>query len=784
MAIERASRPLFLSIRLKVLAIAGVSLVVITAAFTWLVLRQLDERQLIAQSQYQSRAVDLLGRLFHQQSTRLQSLGTLVSDLPGVRSALGNRDEENLVGVFDPFWSDLNLNHGLDRVAFLAPDGTIVGDWGMADPGGVAKRLAMEAGGREAPSFWLDCQPRCLYMAAVPLVQSGQYVGTVVLATGLQDLILDFRRLSGTELGVVDVHGSGSRIGRVISISGGTVYEDVLNALKPDESSLDLSHVKRGSRHFRIFQFDAPVPGSGEVRFFAIGDVTQEWREMGSAISSSIGLGALFLVLSLGLMYALLRPTMNRLQQAMSALPLLGEGRYGEARGAFMVPDEGQRVRDEVDDLADLTYELANTLENLHALSRKHAASLQAQATQLEQERDFVAGLLDTAPVLILTYGRDGQIRLANGHAVRTSGHRAGDLVGRSFLELFMKGQQRDSHRALMGRMVAGDVSHSESSFLRPDGLERDVVWFHSSLEERNGEPAFLSVGLDVTDFRQVERSLLRLAEHDGVTGLYNRRSFKREFDALLSRGTQGALILCDIDEFKSVNEAGGHETGDRVLVEFARHIEGLKPAPVLAARLGGDDFALVFASVSTAEAIVLARGLNQVTVYPGSEGEDGARPRLSTSAGIVLFSESESTADSLLANGEIALAQARAKGHGSWHLYSGDDPYREVAGRRAHWRAEVEQALDEERFVMHFQPIQHILSGHISHYEALLRLRSRDGTLVAPGLFIDVAESTGLIRRIDRWVIEAVVAVGTQQDAGVKVALNLSSRSFDDAVA
>ena len=775
---------IFLSVRLKVLLFAGISLAVITAAFTWLVLHQLDERQKISESQHRTRSVDLLGRLFQQQSARLQSLGTLVSDLPGVRQALQAGQREALSRVFDPFWSDLNLNHGLDRVAFLAPDGAILGDWGMADAGGYARRLAREAGQRESPSYWLDCKPRCLYMTAVPLVEKGHYVGTVVLAAGLQDLILDFRRLSGAELGVVDTSDPGSGVGRIISVSGGAAYEDLLRSLGPVAGRDALFQATRGDRHYRLLRFDAPTPGTGEVKFFAIGDVTAEWRAMETAVRSSIALGALFLVLSLGLLYALLRPTMNRLYQAMHALPLLGEGRYADARDAFRLDAADKHHRDEVDNLADLTYALANTLEELHALSREHTASLQAQAAQLEQERDFVAGLLDTAPVLILTYGRDGRIRLANVHAVRTSGHQTGELVGRSFLELFMAGQQRDAHRALLNRIVIGDVFHSESTLIRPDGLERDVVWFHSCLEHRDGQQDFLSVGLDVTDYRQVERSLMLLAEHDSVTGLYNRRAFKRELDTFLGSGMKGVLVLCDIDEFKSVNEAGGHETGDRVLVEFARHLDNLHPKPALSARLGGDDFALIFPGMNTAEAIVLARALNHVVAYPVGEGDTLARSRLSTSVGIVHFSDPGETADTLLANGEIALAQARAKGHGSWHLYSGDDPYREVAGRRAHWRAEVEQALDENRMVLFFQPIQHILSGRIGHYEALLRLKSRDGTLVAPGLFIDVAESTGLIRRIDRWVIDAVVEFVGAQSGDVKVALNLSSRSFDDDVA
>ena len=141
MASER-TKPFFLSIRLKVLLFAGLSLAVITAAFTWLALDQMDERQQTTLAEQRVRAVELLGRLFQHHSARLHSLGTLVSDLPGVRGALLTADKPSLARVFAPFWSDLNLNHGLDRIAFLSPGGEVLGDWGMADTGGHTRKLA------------------------------------------------------------------------------------------------------------------------------------------------------------------------------------------------------------------------------------------------------------------------------------------------------------------------------------------------------------------------------------------------------------------------------------------------------------------------------------------------------------------------------------------------------------------------------------------------------------------------------------------------------------------
>jgi len=785
----------FFGIRRRILLFAGLSLVFATAAFTGLALRQLDERQDAALVEQQARSVELTNRLFQQQSARLQSLGTLVADLPGVRAAMHDRLVADLARVFDPFWSDLNLTHGLDRVEFFSADSKGLAEWGVADVGTRDAELAAAAGKLETPQYWLECAAKCLYTTAVPLVEGGQYVGTIVLATGLQDMVLDFRRLSGIELAVINLATGASKtpsLSAILSVSGGKIYEELVHSLPGQLGQREVFEIARDELDFRLHRFNVLVPGSGEVNFLAIADVTAEARDQARAVRSSIVLGGVILILALGLLFLLLRPTMNRLRQAVIALPLLGEGRYDDARQAFPASSRQQLLRDEIDDLANLTFALANTLEVLHAESHQHAASLSAQALQLERERDFVAGLLDTAPVLILTYGQDGRIRLANAQAVRSAGLKgqvaSSNLSGLGFCSVFMNGPQAKSHAALLANLKPGEVPHSEGSFERTDGVMHDVIWFHSCLEDVAGEHLFLSVGLDVTEYRKVERNLRLLSEHDSVTGLLNRRAFKREFDALLASGAKGILMLFDIDEFKSVNESGGHEAGDFVLSECARHIRGLQPQPRLAARMGADDFAVVLCDITSAEAILLARGLNHGVqgVNSGANPDSGAvsHVRVTSSVGLVLFPEQGDGADGLLANAEIALAQARVKGHGSWHLYTLDDPYRETAGRRAYWREEVERGLDQDAFVMHFQPIMHINSGHIGHYEALIRLSGRDGKLIPPGMFIDVAESTGLIRRIDRWVIETVVAFVAQQAAEIKVALNLSSRSFDDDVA
>lgn len=783
---EAQTAPWFLGIRGQIILLAGLTLVITAAIFTWLQLRHFDQLREQDWVQQRQQSLDMTARLFVHQSARLQSLATLVADLPGVRAALRAGDSAMLERVFLPFWSELNLTHGLDRVVFIAPDGRNLGDWGASTSARTVTGMAREAGRRELPSFGLDCTETCFYTAAVPLVERGQAMGAVVLATGLQDLIMDFRSLSGMELALLgrfpEGEGSQSAVlgGRLLSVSGGAKFEELLRSIRPEERNGNGFTLERGGRLYQLFLFNAPAAGGDTVLFLAMRDGTASVRQLRAAVWNSLLLGGGILLAALLTLYLLLRPSMNRIKQAVRALPLLGKGLFAEARGAFH--GRAPRLfRDEVDDLGRLTYALANTLERLQAQSRHYTASLQEQTVQLERERDFVAGLFDTAPVLILTYALDGRIRLANAHAIRATGLPARAVLGSSFPEMFLKPPQRAEYLDALAQLKVGMPTQGEGTLLRADGGEREIVWFHSRLDQVESETACLSVGLDVTDHKQMERRLSLLADNDVVTGLHNRRAFTRELDARLGQGERGILLLCDIDDFRLVNEAGGQEAGDAALFQFARLLQGLSPTPSLAARLGGDDFACAFPGLTPAEAIVLARNVNHGLLRLDQDTDLSTRRRLSVSVGLVTYPEQGDSADALLGNADLALSQARAKGHGSWHLYSVDDTYKEVASRRAHWRGEIEQALEDNRFVMHFQPIQHIQSGKISHYEALLRLCNQDGGLVPPGLFIDVAESTGLIRRIDRWVIEAVVCFVAARDPGVKVALNLSSRSFDD---
>ena len=776
------------SLRWQVILLATLVLALMAGAFAWQQHERLTRDFDAQRNSAIQRQAELLKQLFADEATRLQTLSGMLANLPSIRRSLLAGNPAELQAVLEPQWSELNVAASLETARFFDHTGRLLAGWGLEADSAVLAELALQAGRNESPTQMLSCHGHCVYFTAVPIVEWGAYVGSIVLGSGLQDMILAFRRLAGAELAVLSPRGGDGRAylpalrAYLMSVSGDPRHAGMLQALRQSDRSEGEYRATSADRHYRIHAFPAPVPDS-HAGFLVIEDVTHQLDSIRSAIRRNAIWGGSVLLLAILVLYALLMPAMRRFRRMTQALPLLGQGHYTRLRES--IPPPAGPIRDEVDELGRVASELANTLERLDGLTRRQVEQLARQAEELQRERDFITGLLDTAPALIVTHAADGRIQLANAHAIQASGRDTSDLNRLGFIEGFFSPDQHASIREMLNGLEPGEIRHSEGHFQCPDGSEREVVWFHSlyASTAAGGGTRRLSVGLDVTAHKQAERRLSMLVDHDAVTGLLSRSAFQRELDVLLqSAHGRGVLFICDIDEFRAVNEVSGHERGDAMLALFARKATTHEPLPTLAARLGGDEFAFYYTGMNVAEAIVVARQLNQSLVGIGP-GLGLPKHSFTSCVGIALAQDIPLYADSLIANAETALTQARQKGEGNWHLYSPHDPYQVDKGRRVYWSDELERALAEKRLALHFQPILDLDTRLVSHWEVLIRLHASDGSIVMPGQFMGVAEATGLVRRLDRWVIaEATRTLRHVLHApGVRLALNLSGRSLDD---
>jgi diguanylate cyclase (GGDEF)-like protein len=280
------------------------------------------------------------------------------------------------------------------------------------------------------------------------------------------------------------------------------------------------------------------------------------------------------------------------------------------------------------------------------------------------------------------------------------------------------------------------------------------------------------------------DRELYRRAHYDPLTQLPNRLLFLDELGRELARAErQGrivALLFIDLDGFSQVNDTLGHAAGDQLLVHAASRLRACVRKADLVARLGGDEFTIVLPDLRAAtDAATVAQHAIKALSEPFRIGH--GETFVAASVGVALFPVDGTTADDLLQHADMAMYRAKEKGRGT-HVFFEEGMNRE-AQRRLVLDRELRRALEEEQFVVHYQPQLDLRSRRIVGAEALLRWMHPERGLTAPGPFISFAEESGLIERIGEWVLDAACAQFTAwRAAGLAidhVSVNVSPRQF-----
>ena len=269
----------------------------------------------------------------------------------------------------------------------------------------------------------------------------------------------------------------------------------------------------------------------------------------------------------------------------------------------------------------------------------------------------------------------------------------------------------------------------------------------------------------DVTDQRKAEAALNRQALHDPLTNLANRLLLRDRIDhALAARLRQPAplvLLVLDLDKFKTVNDALGHEAGDHVLATIADRLRAcLRPDDTIA-RLGGDEFAILLENASEEHALAIASQV--LTVVRSPIPIQGRSIAADASIGITV-SEAAGSAEELLRNADLALRAAKTQGDGNVQVF--DASMHDVVLEQLILQTELREAIDRREFVLHYQPVVSLITGHLQGFEALVRWNHPERGIIAPATFIPLAESTGLIVPLGDWVLrEACLQARRWQD-------------------
>lgn len=386
-----------------------------------------------------------------------------------------------------------------------------------------------------------------------------------------------------------------------------------------------------------------------------------------------------------------------------------------------------------------------------------------ANAAYMQDAAFSLLAHLDRAGIVTDT---EGMVQYLNEPAARLTGWSEAEAVGKpinTVLKLAGSANERlmENHvtRAL-GQSMATPLG-ANAVLIRADGTQVAVEGSVAPAQGRDSRIAGALVLLqDVTHQRKLTTSLAYEARHDALTGLVNRREFKTRletaFAGSLKRNEGHALCYLDLDQFKVINDSCGHAAGDQLLCKVTELLKSLLHSDETLARLGGDEFGLLIQNAELEDAVRIAESmLSAIKAFRFYW--EGSSYTIGVSIGLTLMTRKSGDVDTSMSIADAACYAAKEKGRNRVQVFNPDDV--ELEQRQSEMRlvSRITTALDENRYVLYYQPIIPVCGSHddSQHCEILLRMVNADGTLVQPAQFIPAAERYNLMPALDRWVIE-----------------------------
>ncbi|MDH5446105.1 MAG: EAL domain-containing protein [Gammaproteobacteria bacterium] len=745
--------------------------------------------------------------LIEQSKDKLFEFSELLLSSSDIKNILLADNPGSIKTVFTRYWNTIQGTTTVGYIALYNSKLSKIGEWGnlLSKSGNRRHIIKTEKIAAtvtsESPQSYLACIETCNLYVSYPVLIQGMVSGVLVSSTRLVDLLLIMHKSTKADIGVlVPIDRNYPEFNnlkldswgyRISSLTNKQSSYDILYKLERVYSIPEFNKKTLKLQQYNKYYTADFIPigeGSNAGLMALLYDDTEVMTTIKNEILLVIVIGIVgLLLLQIFITHILWRPLI-RLRNTAHTLPMLADSKYETVRNSVISQLDKGIYQDELDILDETTVELSYELEILHNNLEEKNVELSSVITDIKKNRDFVSQLLNNAQILVLTLSKDMKIMSINKFSENILNVGNGELLQANFKDVFP--MDKDYEEQFNAMLSGSRDSIKNESVINVNGSDDITIdWIHSILPVSSNEDSYvLSVGSDVSQRKEIEKRLSWLADHDALTGLFNRRRFAQEVKSLLSDSKRysrtGALFYMDLDDFKDINDTVGHYAGDMVLKAISNILSKNTRETDIISRIGGDEFCVLIKEVDEKDALMLAKKiegkiLNKKILINGKHYSVGC------SIGIAMFPEHGDNYTDLLSNADMAMYKSKQSYNNSINLFSKTDFDKESTHDRIYWSDEIKDAIKNNRFALYYQPIINIQNNNISHYEVLLRMLSPMGRIIMPLSFIPIAEKSDLINMIDRWVIKTAILKlqdvhKTEPD--ITFSINISGKAINDA--
>lgn len=401
----------------------------------------------------------------------------------------------------------------------------------------------------------------------------------------------------------------------------------------------------------------------------------------------------------------------------------------------------------------------------------------------LRETNQTLQAVVQSSPLAIVIIDLGGNVRMWNPAAEQIFGWSEQEVLGR-LVPIVPQDKTDEFHANIKAVLQGKGFINVELRRQRKDGVLIDVSISTALLRNRKGEAdGIMGILADITERKKADAVINHMAYYDTLTGLPNRTLLRERLQqAILAASYENkavALLLIDLDRFREINDTLGHHRGDAVLQQIGPRLSSALRDSDSIARLGGDEFAVVLPLAQAGDATRVACKIIEALEKPFVIEE--VPVAIEASIGIAVAPEHGGNPDSLIQRADIAMYVAKENRTG-YTLYSPEID--QHSPRRLALLGELRDAIDNDQLFLHYQPKVHLKTGRITGVEALVRWQHPQYGVVPPDQFIVIAERSGLIQPLTRWVLKTALhqcQIWHQEGTRISVAVNLSARNLQD---